>query len=102
MDATLAEEVSQTRHAREQAERLRADASAQTRRTVRQLRERGMAQRDISALLGISHQAGHGKTSRTTCEFCVDFRSALGGRVRVHQFVGGGERVQLALRDLAG
>ena len=54
MDATLAEEVSQARHAREQAERLRADASAQTRRTVRQLRERGMAQRDISALLGIS------------------------------------------------
>jgi hypothetical protein len=57
LDATLAEEVSQTRHAREQAERLRADASAQTRRTARHLREQGMAQRDISALLGISHQA---------------------------------------------
>jgi len=55
--AALAEEVSQTRHAREQAERLRADASAQTRRTAQHLREQGMAQRDISALLGISHQA---------------------------------------------
>jgi hypothetical protein len=57
LDVTLAEEVSQTRHAREQADRLRADASAQTRRTARHLREQGMAQRDISALLGISHQA---------------------------------------------
>lgn len=57
LDATLAEEVSQTRHAREQVERLRADASAQTRRTAQHLREQGMAQRDISALLGISHQA---------------------------------------------
>ena len=57
LDAALAEEVSQTRRAREQAERLRADASAQTRRTARHLREEGMAQRDISALLGISHQA---------------------------------------------
>jgi predicted XRE-type DNA-binding protein len=57
LDATLADEVSQTRHAREQAERLRAEASAQTRRTARHLREQGMAQRDISALLGISHQA---------------------------------------------
>jgi hypothetical protein len=57
LDAVLADEVSQTRHAREQAERLRADASAQTRRTARHLREQGMAQRDISALLGISHQA---------------------------------------------
>ncbi len=57
LDATLAEEVSQTRHAREQADRLRADASAQTRRTAQRLKEHGMAQRDISALLGISHQA---------------------------------------------
>jgi predicted XRE-type DNA-binding protein len=57
LDAALADEVSQTRHAREQAEKLRADASAQTRRTARHLREQGMAQRDISALLGISHQA---------------------------------------------
>ena len=57
LDATLADEVSQTRHAREQAERLHADASARTRRTAQHLREQGMAQRDISALLGISHQA---------------------------------------------
>lgn len=57
LDTALAEEVSQTRHAREQAERLRADASAQTRRTARHLHEQGMAQRDISTLLGISHQA---------------------------------------------
>jgi hypothetical protein len=57
LDATLASEVSRARHAREQAERLRADASAQTRRTAQHLREQGMAQRDISALLGISHQA---------------------------------------------
>ena len=45
LDVTLAEEVSQTRHAREQADRLRADASAQTRRTARHLKEQGMAQR---------------------------------------------------------
>jgi len=57
LDASLADEVSKTRHAREQAERLRADASAQTRRTARHLKEQGMAQRDISALIGISHQA---------------------------------------------
>ena len=57
LDTRLADEVSQTRHARERAERLRADASAQTRRTAQHLREQGMAQRDISALLGISHQA---------------------------------------------
>jgi predicted XRE-type DNA-binding protein len=57
LDAALADEVSQTRHAREQAEKLRADASAQTRRTTQHLREQGMAQRDISTLLGISHQA---------------------------------------------
>jgi len=57
LDAALAEEVSQTRHDREQAERLRSDASAQTRRTARHLKELGMTQRDISALLGISHQA---------------------------------------------
>jgi len=57
LDDALADEVSQTRLAREQAERLRADASAQTRRTAQHLREQGMAQRDISALLGISHQA---------------------------------------------
>jgi DNA-directed RNA polymerase specialized sigma subunit len=57
LDAALADEVSRARHAREQAERLRADASAQTRRTAQHLKEQGMAQRDIGALLGISHQA---------------------------------------------
>jgi hypothetical protein len=57
LDTTLADEVSQTRQARAQAERLRADAFVQTRRTAQHLREQGMAQRDISALLGISHQA---------------------------------------------
>ena len=57
LDAALADEVSQTRHAREQVERLRADTSAQTRRTAQYLRDQGMAQRDISAMLGISHQA---------------------------------------------
>jgi predicted XRE-type DNA-binding protein len=57
LDAALADEVRQTRQAREQAERFRADASAQTRRTAQHLKEQGMAQRDISALLGISHQA---------------------------------------------
>jgi predicted XRE-type DNA-binding protein len=57
LDAALAEEVSQTRHAREQAEKLRANTSAQTRQTAQHLREQGLAQRDISALLGISHQA---------------------------------------------
>lgn len=57
LDAVLADEVSQARHAREQAERFRADASARTRRTAQHLKEQGMAQRDISALLGISHQA---------------------------------------------
>lgn len=57
LDAALADEVSQTRHVREKADKLRAEASAQTRRTAQHLREQGMAQRDISALLGISHQA---------------------------------------------
>ncbi len=57
LDAALDEELSRTRHARQQAERLRADASARTRRTAQHLGDQGMAQRDISALLGISHQA---------------------------------------------
>jgi hypothetical protein len=53
----LADEVSQTRHAREQADKLRAEATAQTRRTARHLKEQGLAQRDISVLLRLSHQA---------------------------------------------
>jgi predicted XRE-type DNA-binding protein len=57
LDTVLADELSQTRHAREQAEKLRADATAQTRLTAQHLREQGLAQRDISILLGVSHQA---------------------------------------------
>lgn len=57
LDAALAEEVSRTRDAREQAERMRADATAQTRLTARHLKDQGLAQRDISILLGVSHQA---------------------------------------------
>jgi hypothetical protein len=57
LDVALAEEVSQTRQAREQAEKLRADAANQTRRAAQRLRAQGLAQRDISVLLGVSHQA---------------------------------------------
>jgi uncharacterized alpha-E superfamily protein len=57
LGGTLADEVSQTRQAREQSERLRADARAQTRLAAKHLREQGLAQRDISILLGVSHQA---------------------------------------------
>ena len=57
LDAPLTEEVSRTRRAREQAEKVRADATNQTRMTARRLRDQGLAQRDISLLLGLSHQA---------------------------------------------
>lgn len=57
LDAALADELIQTRHAREQADKLRADATAQTRLTAQHLREQGLAQRDISILLGVSHEA---------------------------------------------
>jgi predicted XRE-type DNA-binding protein len=57
LDPPLSEEVSTTRHAREKAERLRVDAVYQTRQTARHLRAQGVAQRDISVLLGVSHQA---------------------------------------------
>ncbi len=57
LDAALAEEVTQTRQAREQAEKVRAEATMQTRRTARRLKAQGLAQRDISTLLGLSHQA---------------------------------------------
>ncbi len=43
--------------AREQAERARADATNQTRLTAQHLKDQGLAQRDISLLLGLSHQA---------------------------------------------
>jgi hypothetical protein len=57
LDGVLAEEVAQTRRAREQAEEVRAEATTQTRRTAQHLKAQGLAQRDISALLGLSHQA---------------------------------------------
>lgn len=57
LDAALAEEVTQTRQAREQAEKVRAQATMQTRRAAEHLKAQGLAQRDISALLGLSHQA---------------------------------------------
>ena len=57
LDAALAEEVSRTRRAREEADKVRADATSHTLSTAQHLREQGMAQRDISVLLGVSHQA---------------------------------------------
>ena len=57
LDAAFAEELSRTRQAREEAEKVRADATSQTRRTAQRLREQGIAQRNISVLLGVSHQA---------------------------------------------
>jgi hypothetical protein len=57
LDAALAQEVTQTRQARDQAEKVRAEATMQTRRTAQHLKEQGLAQRDISTLLGLSHQA---------------------------------------------
>jgi predicted XRE-type DNA-binding protein len=57
LDTALAEEVTQTRQAREQAEKVRAETTIQTRRTAQHLKAQGLAQRDISTLLGLSHQA---------------------------------------------
>ena len=57
LDAVLADEVTQTRQAREEAEKVRAEATMQTRRTAQHLKAQGLAQRDISTLLGLSHQA---------------------------------------------
>jgi predicted XRE-type DNA-binding protein len=57
LEAALADEVSQTRHTRETAERLRVDAIYLTRLTARHLKAQGLPQRDISVLLGVSHQA---------------------------------------------
>ena len=57
LGAALSEEVSRTRQVREEAEKVRADATFHTRRTAQHLREQGMALRDISVLLGVSHQA---------------------------------------------
>ncbi len=57
LDPPLSDEVSKTRRARQQAEKLRAEAVYQTRQTARNLKAQGLAQRDISVLLGVSHQA---------------------------------------------
>jgi hypothetical protein len=57
LDAPLADEVTKTRHARDKAERHRVDAVWQTRQTAQHLKQQGLPQRDISILLGISHQA---------------------------------------------
>jgi predicted XRE-type DNA-binding protein len=57
LEAALADVVSQTRSTREQAERLRVDAMYLTRQTARRLKAEGLPQRDISVLLGVSHQA---------------------------------------------
>src|SRR5262245_36286436 len=66
LDAALAEEVSQTRRAREQAERLRADATTQTRRVAQRLTAQRVAQhverqelarRDSSVVRGMSQLA---------------------------------------------
>jgi predicted XRE-type DNA-binding protein len=57
LEAALADAVSQTRSTREEAERLRVDAIYLTRQTARRLKAEGLPQRDISVLLGVSHQA---------------------------------------------
>lgn len=57
LEAALADVVSQTRSTREEAERLRVDAAYLTRQTAQRLKAEGLPQRDISILLGVSHQA---------------------------------------------
>jgi DNA-directed RNA polymerase specialized sigma24 family protein len=57
VDQSLADEVADTRKLRREADRLRDEATTRTRSTARHLRERGYAQREIGALLGVSHQA---------------------------------------------
>jgi predicted XRE-type DNA-binding protein len=57
LEASLADEISQTRSVRQKAEKLRVDAVYLTRRTARHLKAQGLPQRDISILLGVSHQA---------------------------------------------
>jgi hypothetical protein len=57
LDPPLADQVRKTRHTRERAEKLRVDAVYLTRETAQRLSAQGMPQRDISILLGISHQA---------------------------------------------
>ena len=73
LDGALAE-VSQTRQAREQAENVRAEATMQTRRTAQHLKAQGLAQRDISTLLGL--RSGADSLDRAT------FFSRARGRTR--------------------
>src|SRR5215475_14529353 len=57
LEAALADEISQTRSVRQKAEKLRVDAVYLTRQTAQHLKAQGLPQRDISILLGVSHQA---------------------------------------------
>lgn len=57
LETALANVVSQTRSTREEAERLRVDAIYLTRQAARRLKAEGLPHRDISVLLGVSHQA---------------------------------------------
>ncbi|WP_203987057.1 hypothetical protein [Sphaerisporangium rufum] len=57
VDEPLADELAATRQIRQEADRLREEATARTRLTARHLRDRGYAQREIGVLLGVSHQA---------------------------------------------
>jgi hypothetical protein len=57
LEAALADEISKTRRVRQQAEQLRVDAVYLSRQTARRLKAQGLPQRDISILLGVSHQA---------------------------------------------
>ena len=57
LEAALADEISETRRVRQQAEQLRVDAVYLSRQTARRLKAQGLPQRDISILLGVSHQA---------------------------------------------
>src|SRR4029077_2422855 len=56
LEAALAGAIDKTRQIRQRAERLRVDAVYLTRQTARRLSEQGLPQRDISVLLGVSHQ----------------------------------------------
>ena len=57
LEVALADEISKTRRVRQQAEQLRVDAVYLSRQTARRLKAQGLPQRDISILLGVSHQA---------------------------------------------
>jgi hypothetical protein len=57
LETALAEEINRTRQVRQQAEQLRVDAVYLSRQTARRLKTQGLPQRDISILLGVSHQA---------------------------------------------